>query len=132
MKQILENRFKILFLFYMYTENETMMDSLQAISEIYTKNDINKLSWEALRVTVFEQETSEEYLQDIAKNETDVRWWMLFALSCEHDNDPLCDILDKLKIKLDAKHPQAKSMLTYLEAKAVDIFELKEPLAELN
>jgi hypothetical protein len=116
----------------MYTENETMMDSLQAISEIYTKNDINKLSWEALRVTVFEQETSEEYLQDIAKNETDVRWWMLFALSCEHDNDPLCDILDKLKIKLDAKHPQAKSMLTYLEAKAVDIFELKEPLAELN
>lgn len=126
MKKVLENRFKILFLFFMYTDNEKMMNGIEAITKTYTKEILNSLSYFALRNTVFDAENSVEYLQDVANNETDLRWWMLFALSCENDNDSFGDILYELKIKLDTKHPKAKRMLTFLEAKAVDIFQLKE------
>lgn len=133
MKQILENRFKILFLFFMYTDNEKMMDEIESITETYTKDILNALSVFALRKTVC-AECSIEYLQDLASNEIDIRWWMLFALSCENKNDTFTDMLEGLRIKLYEKHPNAKKMLTYFENMAVDIFELKAdlPAYQLN
>lgn len=128
MKQILENRFKVLFLFFLYTDNEKMLDEMQSIAETYTRQQINDIAFETLRTTLYENETCEQFLQLIRKSETDLRWNMLFMLSCENENDVFTDMLEALKVKLDAKHTNAKKMLTYVEQMAVDIFEVKETL----
>lgn len=132
MKQILENRFKVLFLFFLYTENEKMLDKMQEISETYTRQQINDIAAQTLRETLFENETCEQFLELTLKSETDLRWNMLFMLSCENENDVFTDMLEALKVKLDKKHTNAKKMLTYVEQMAVDIFEVKETLPEYS
>lgn len=132
MKQILENRFKVLFLFFLYTENEKMLDKMQEISETYTRQQINDIAAQTLRETLFENETCEQFLELTLKNETDLRWNMLFILSCENENDVFTDMLEALKVKLDKKHTNAKKMLSYVEQMAVDIFEVKETLPEYS
>jgi len=130
--KILENRFKILFLFFLYTENEIMLDEMQRIADTYTKVDVNKIAAKTLRQTLFEHENCQSFLSQTLRNETELRWNMLFMLSCENGNDTFTDMLESLQVKINEKHPNAKKMLTYVEQMAVDMFEVKETAAKFS